>query len=218
MMTPERWRNTASYLCETFGREDSTLAALREAARARGLPDIAVTAEVGRLLELLVRTTAARTVVEVGTLGGYSAVWMARALAPGGRLITIEIDAERAALARSSFARAGLGDCIEVRHGAALQVLPGLVAELPPLDVVFLDAVKVEYLGYFQAVRHRIAPAGLVLADNALGASSWWIDDVGHPDREAMDEFNRTLVADATFDVAAVPVREGLLIARKRST
>jgi predicted O-methyltransferase YrrM len=218
-MTPERWHYTSRYLQEIFGREDALLAELRTEATTAGLPDIAVSADVGRMLDLLVRTTRARTLIEVGTLGGYSALWLARAMHPEGRLFAIEIDADRAAFARRWFDRAGVGDRVEVVIGAALDVLPSLIARCHShVDVVFLDAVKEEYPAYFELVRDAIAPGGLLLADNVLGSSSWWIDQESNPTRIAVDAFNRAVVADTRFDVAAVPIREGVLIARRRET
>jgi caffeoyl-CoA O-methyltransferase len=217
MMTPSRWTATQDYLRDVFGREDPLLAELRAEADRAGLPPIAVSADVGRLLDLLVRTTAARAVLELGTLGGYSAIWLGRALAPGGRLVTVEIDPARAAFARRFLARAGLADRVTVMEGAALDVIPAALGALGgALDVAFLDAVKTEYPAYLAALRGHIAPGGLLLADNVLGSSRWWIDDVGHPDRDAVDAFNRALAADPAFDVAAVPLREGVLVARRR--
>ncbi len=217
-MDDGRWRRTSAYLQDVFGREDEALAALREAARAEGLPDIAVSSEVGRLVQLLTRTTRARVAVELGTLGGYSGVWIARALAPGGRLYTVELDPAHAAFARRWFDRCGVGDRVEVLEGAALDVLPGLLARLgdASVDVAFLDAVKTEYPAYLALLADRIAPAGLLLADNALGSHSWWIDHEGDPSRDAVDVFNRALAADARFDVACVPAREGVTIGRRR--
>lgn len=215
-MDARRWQYTTDYLRAAFGREDDLLRDLREDAKAQGLPDIAVSADVGRLLQLLTRATAARTVVELGTLGGYSAIWMARALAPGGRLVTLELDPARADFARGWFQRAGLGDRIEVVVGAALDTLPGVLASCGPVDVAFLDAVKTEYPKYFELLRGAIAPGGMLLADNVLGSSVWWIDDEGDATRDAVDGFNRAVAADEAFDVAAVPLREGVLIARRR--
>ncbi len=216
MMTPERWQYTNDYLRAVFGREDPLLAELREAARTTGMPDIAVSADVGRLLQLLVRTTRARAVVELGTLAGYSALWMARALAPGGRLVTIELEPARADFARGWFERAGVADRVEVVVGPALERLPGVLDALGEVDVAFFDAVKTEYPEYFRAVRDRVAPGGLVLADNVLGTTGWWIDAEGNATRDAVDGFNRAVAADEGFDVAAVPIREGVLVARKR--
>lgn len=217
MMTPERWSATQDYLRTTFGREDPLLTELCADARREGLPDIAVSADVGRLLHLLVRTTAARAVLELGTLGGYSAIWMARALSPGGRLVTLELDPRRAAFARRWFDRAGLGDRVTVLEGPALETIPAALAALGgALDVAFFDAVKTEYPAYLAALRGHIVSGGLLLADNVLGSSAWWIDQVGHRDRDAVDVFNRAIASDPDFDVAAVPLREGVLMARRR--
>lgn len=218
-MTPERWERTGEYLREVIGRDDDVLTALRAAAKSEGLPDIAVSSEVGRLLLLLARTTRGKTFLELGTLGGYSGVWLARGLAPGGRLTTVEIDPKHAAFARGWFERAGVADRVEVVEGAALEVLPKLTASMAPgsVDLVFLDAVKTEYPDYLRAVRDLVAPGGLLIADNALGSSVWWITDEGGESRDAVDRFNRALAADDAFDVAAVPVREGVLIARRKA-
>lgn len=216
-MTPERWSATQEYLRTVFGREDALLTELREEAKREGLPDIAISAEVGRLLQVLVRTTKALAVLELGTLGGYSAIWMARALAPGGRLVTVELDPARAAFARRYFERAGLAEQVTVLEGPALTVIPAAIEALGgALDVAFLDAVKTEYPAYLRALRDHIAPGGMILADNVLGTTSWWIDQAGQRDRDAVDAFNRELSTDPTYDVAAVPIREGVLIARRR--
>jgi len=216
-MTPERWRYTADYLKRVFGAQDDHLAGLMDDAVAAGLPDIAVSADVGRLVMLLTSMTRGRLAVELGTLGGYSAIWLARGLAPDGRLITVEPEPKHAAFARAQLARAGLASRFEVREGEGIPVLEALAGELAPgsVDVVFLDAVKTEYPDYFRLARPLLAPGGLLIADNVLGAGDWWIDDEGHPSREATHRLNETLAADPDFEAVAVPLREGLLIARR---
>jgi caffeoyl-CoA O-methyltransferase len=216
-ITPQRWRFTADYLREVFGKEDAALVELTRDAAREGLPPIAVTAEVGALLQLLASTTAGRAGLELGTLGGYSAIWLARGLAPSGRLITVEAEPRHADFAERQFARAGLAQRVEVVRGTALEVLPSLAARLGPrsLDLVFIDAVKSEYSAYFEQVKPLIAPGGLLLADNVLGSGRWWIDQLDDPDRQAVDQFNRTVAADPDFLSATVPIREGLLIARR---
>lgn len=218
LMDDDRWRRTGAYLQEVFGREDELLRDLRAAAKAAGLPEISVSSDVGRLLDLLVRTTRAKRIVEFGTLGGYSGVWLARALAPGGKLTTVEIDPARAEFARGWFERAGLGDRVEVVVGAALDVLPSILKGIAPgeLDVAFVDAVKTEYPAYFEALRGHIGPGGLYIADNALGSMSWWIDQEGVPDRDGVDRANRMAADDPDFDAACVPIREGVMVARRR--
>jgi len=218
-MTPDRWRATCAYLDDVFGTEDEQMRTLMTRAVAAGLPDIAVSASVGHLLMVLAKTAGARTIVEVGTLGGYSGIWLARGLVPGGRLITIEAEPRHAAFARAEFGRAGLGDRVEVREGKGLEVLPALVEELGEgsVDLVFLDAIKTEYPGYLPHAKTLLRPGGLVTADNALGGG-WWIDDApgSNESRDAADRFNRLVAGDADFDAACVPIREGVLIARKR--
>ncbi len=216
-MTAERWRYTTDYLERVFGAQDERLAGLRERAAARGLPDIAVSAPVGRLLALLTSMTRGRFAVELGTLGGYSAIWIARALAPGGRLVTFEPNGAHADFAEEELAAAGLADRVEVRREPGVEGLERLAGELAPgsVDVLFLDAVKTEYPEYFRRARALIAPGGLVIADNVLGSSRWWIDHEGDADREGAHALNAMLAADPEFEAVAVPIREGVLIARR---
>jgi predicted O-methyltransferase YrrM len=223
-MTPERWTFTRDYLVDTFGAQDEQLQTLTPRAVAAGLPDIAVSADVGRLLLLLTRMTGggggARLALELGTLAGYSGIWIARGLSPGGKLITIESEPRHADFAQREFESAGLSGAVDVRRGAALRVLEDLASEIgsATIDFVFIDAVKREYPEYFQAIRPLIAPGGLLVADNVLGSHSWWIDEPAgrNPDRDGADRFNRLVAADPGFEAAAVPLREGLLIARRR--
>lgn len=221
-MTPQRCSSTRDYLRTVFGHQDPQLQTLMTRAVAAGLPDIAVAPEVGRLIKLLVSTTRARLAIEVGTLAGYSGIWLTRGLSPfppTGRLITIEPNRTHADFAQREFQTAGLADRIQIRRGTGLQVLPQLARELGPggVDVVFLDAVKAEYPDYFQAIRSTIAPGGLLIADNALGSSSWWIDAPAgsNPDRDGADRLNRTLAEDPDFEAAGIPLGHGLLVARR---
>lgn len=216
-MNDARWRYTSRYLRETFGRPDAQLAGLMDRAVAAGLPDIAVSADVGRLLTLLTSMTQGRLAVELGTLAGYSAIWLARGLSPGGKLISVEPVPKHADFAERELADAGLTDVVEVRRETGLESLARLSDELPEgaVDVLFLDAVKSEYPAYFEAARALIAPGGLVLADNALGSSQWWIDHEDHADRIGADTLNRMLADDPDFEAVALPIREGVLVARR---
>lgn len=216
-MTPPRWQATTDYLNDVFGAPDDQLRTLMPRAIEAGLPDIAVDASVGRFLMLQVSLTGARTVVEVGTLAGYSAIWLARGLAEGGRLYTIEAEPAHAAFARAELESAGLADRVEVIDGAGLDELPRLVDRLGPgsIDVLFLDAIKTEYQGYLDAALPAMGTGSLVIADNALGGS-WWIDEPAGSSatRDAVDAFNRRVAGDPRFEAACVPIREGVLIAR----
>jgi predicted O-methyltransferase YrrM len=213
-MTPERWKYLGRYSKELFGSQDDHLATMMDEAVAAGLPDISVTADVGRLLMILTSLTPGRLAIEVGTLAGYSGIWIARGLSDTGRLITIEFEPKHAEFARRQFERAGVGGAVEVRVGAGIEILSGLGDELAPgsVDVLFLDAVKTEYSDYFKLARPLIAPGGLVLADNVYATGAGWVDE-GH----GTDEFNRLVASDPDFETVAVPLRQGIMIARRNS-
>lgn len=217
-MTPPRWEYTCRYLRDVFGHEDDQLASLMPKAVKAGLPDIAVSGDVGRLLKVLTSMTRGRLALEVGTLGGYSGIWIARGLADNGRLVTIEAEPKHADFAREQFQEAKLSDRVEIRCGKATDLLPPLVQELGEgsVDVVFLDAVKQEYPIYWEEVRPLIASGGLIIADNVLGSGSWWIDDEDDADRIAADRFNRLVVNDPEFEAVGLPIREGVLVGRRR--
>lgn len=216
-MNDARWQATGRYIREVFGASDAHLAGLSARAKDAGLPDIAVSPDVGQLLSLLMKATPARCAIELGTLAGYSAIWLARALSDGGRLYTVELDPLHADVAERELTAAGVADRVDVVRGAALDVLDGLGDRLGPasVDFAFIDAVKTEYPGYLEKLRPLIKVGGMLVADNVLGAGEWWIDDDKHPSRQAVDTFNRALASDPDFDAALVPLREGLLIARR---
>jgi len=219
-MTPSRWSSTCSYLQQVFGHEDNQLRTLMPRAIAAGIPDIAISSDVGRLLKLFASMTGdgrgAQTIIEVGTLAGYSTLWLARGLNPAGKLITIEIEPKHAAFAAAEFKKAGLSDRIDQRLGPALEVLPKLAKELGPnsIDLAFIDAVKTEYPAYLSHLKPLLRPGGLFLADNILG-SSWWIDQLHDPLRNTVDGFNRTVASDPDFETAGLPIRQGIMVARK---
>lgn len=199
------------YITALFARDDDVLAALREAADREGLPPISIGAVTGRLLQVLLSAVRAERVLEVGTLGGYSAIWMARALPRSGRLVTIEIDERHADFARRYFTRAGLDDRIEVRVGRALDVLPAFDGER--FDVVFLDADKEPLPTYLDWSLRLLRPGGLLIADNAL-----WGGRVLDPTTEdegtrGIREFNRRLATDERVRGTIIPVGDGLAVA-----
>ena len=136
-----RWAAADDYLVKTLVGVDEVLEAASAASREAGLPDIAVAPNQGKLLHLLASSIGAAKILEVGTLGGYSTIWLARALPPSGSLVTLEYAPEHAAVARKNIERAGLSDRVEVIEGAALDTLPGL-ADRGPFDFVFIDADK----------------------------------------------------------------------------
>lgn len=212
VMTDERWRFLLDYPRRVFGREDPQLDTLLERSISAGLPPIAVSHGAGQLLKLLVSLTPGRHAIEVGTLGGFSGIWIARGLKPGGRLITVEYESLHAQFAEREFAKAGLSDRIRIVHGAALEVLPQVVADLgsKPVDFAFIDAVKSEYTAYFDILKPHLSSEAIVVADNVYGTGQGWIDE-----GFGTDEFNRHIAADEHFEATTVPVGGGLLIARK---
>lgn len=223
-MTDERWRGTCAYLREVFGREDEALSRIMPRALEAGLPAIAVSPDVGRLLQILASMcgggAGANLALELGTLAGYSGSWIARGLAPGGRLITVEPEARHAEFARGAFEEVGVADRIEIRVEPALTALPALLARFGPgsFDLMFFDAVKTEYTRYFALAKPLLRPGGLLIADNTLGSGDWWIDSSpgASEQRDAIDRFNRLVAADEEFEAACVPLREGVMIARRK--
>ena len=138
-MNQPQWNAVDRYFSERLMAPDAALDAAVEASRQAGLPDIAVAPNQGKLLHLLARMHGAKRILEIGTLGGYSTIWLARALPPGGKLITLEYDPKHAEVARANLARAGLADRAEVIAGRALDTLPKLEG---PFDFFFIDADK----------------------------------------------------------------------------
>jgi len=158
-----------AYIGGRFGAEDDALRAAREAMLREGLPQIAVSASQGKLIHVLALIHGARRILEIGTLGGYSAIWLARALPPGGKMVTLEIDPHHAEVARANVARAGLAETVEVRVGPGLGSLAAIAAAgEEPFDLVFIDADKDGYPEYLTASLPLLRGGGLLIADNVL--------------------------------------------------
>jgi predicted O-methyltransferase YrrM len=217
-MDEARWNSTNAYAREVYGVEPEHIRINREGADAAGLPTWAISPDLGRLLALLARTTQGRSALEIGTLGGYSALWLLEGMRPDGRMITLEYAEAHADYSEAEFARCGVGDRVDLRRGPALELLPAIVEELGPAsqDIVFIDADKTAYPDYYELTAELVVPGGLLLVDNIFGAGGAWIDDSDHPDARAIDRMNRRAAADARFDSAGVFVRAGLLVARRR--
>ncbi|HEY0364772.1 MAG TPA: O-methyltransferase [Solirubrobacteraceae bacterium] len=170
---PDRWTAVDRYLADRLLEPDAALDAALEASAAAGLPAHGVSPTQGRLLELLARIQGARTILELGTLGAYSTIWLARALPPGGRLVTLELDAGYAEVARANLARAGVADVVEVRVGPARDTLAALAAEgHDAFDLVFIDADKAGNAEYLAAALGLSRPGTLIVADNVIRGGS----------------------------------------------
>jgi predicted O-methyltransferase YrrM len=168
-MSQEKWTAVDSYIDQKLLRPDPLLDAAVEASVAAGLPALAVTASQGKLLYLLAQMQGARSILEIGTLGGYSTIWLARALPRGGRLVTLEFEPKHAKVASANIARAGLGATVEVRVGAALQTLPQLAAEGgAPFDLIFIDADKENNVPYFTWALKLSRPGSVIIVDNVV--------------------------------------------------
>jgi predicted O-methyltransferase YrrM len=199
------------YISGLFGSEDELLASLREEADRTGLPPISISADEGRLLQVLLTSIRARNVLEVGTLGGYSAICMARVLPVGSRLVTIEMDEKHAEFARRYIERAQLGDRIEVRVGRALDVLPSFDGE--QFDAIFLDADKEPLPTYFDWALRLVRPGGLIIGDNALWGGRVYSADENDDRTRGVREFNRRMATDARVLGIIVPTHDGVAVA-----
>ncbi|MFI5747951.1 O-methyltransferase [Streptomyces sp. NPDC051644] len=168
-MTLAQWTEVDDYFNDLLVGPDEALDAAVEASDKAGLPAIQVAANQGKLLNLLARLQGARTVLEIGTLGGYSTIWLARALPEGGRLVTLEFDPECAEVARGNIERAGLADVVEIRVGRALDTLPELAEQgYGPFDIVFIDADKPSNPDYLAWSLKLTRPGSLIIADNVV--------------------------------------------------
>ncbi len=168
-MTNQLWTDVDRYLTDRLIPPDAALDAALATSATAGLPEIAVSPNHGKLLHLLAKIQGARKILEIGTLGGYSTIWLALALAPGGHLITLENDPRHADVARANLGNAGLGRIVQVRVGAALDTLPQLVAEgRGPFDLIFIDADKVNTPAYFTWALTLSRPGSLIVVDNVV--------------------------------------------------
>jgi predicted O-methyltransferase YrrM len=168
-MSEQTWGAVDEYLAEHLLGPDPELEAALRASAAAGLPPIAVTPSQGKLLHLLARSIGARAILEVGTLGGYSTIWLARALPQGGRLVTLEADPGYADVAAANIRNAGLQDAVQLRVGRAIDTLGQLAAEGgEPFDLVFIDADKRSTPDYFTWALELTRPGSLIIADNVI--------------------------------------------------
>lgn len=168
-MSQKQWTAVDDYLSAMLVAPDAALDATLTANSDAGLPEIAVAPTQGKLLMLLARAINARNILELGTLGGYSTIWLARALGKGGRVVTVEADMHHAKVARANFERAGLASVIDLRFGKAIEVLPKLAAEKPdPFDVVFIDADKQRIPDYFTWSLKLTRPGSIIIVDNVI--------------------------------------------------
>jgi len=206
------------YISGLFATEDDALRSARDEMSREGMPGISVSASEGKVLHILARIIGARRILEIGTLGGYSTIWLARALPPEGKLISLEIDTRYAEVARQNLKRAGVEEKVEIRVGPALKSLSRLTAEAEgPFDLVFIDADKDGYVNYLRKAMPLVREGGLVLGDNTLP------DAVLDPAAESgTKRYNAEVSARPDLNSILIPVLrsrgiDGLLISIKQS-
>jgi predicted O-methyltransferase YrrM len=200
----EQWTAVDRYLTDLFVPPDPLLEQALEASAAAGLPEIQVAPNQGKLLQLLAQLQGARAILEIGTLGGYSTIWLARALPPGGRLVTLEINPKHAEVARANIARAGLAGVVDVRLGQAQATLSQLVAESSgPFDLIFIDADKPGYPDYFTWALKLSQPGSLIIADNVVRRGAVVNAGSSDADVQGVRRFNELVVAEARVSATA---------------
>ncbi|MEV7709601.1 O-methyltransferase [Streptomyces sp. NPDC088270] len=204
-MTLARWTEVDDYFNGLLVGPDEDLDAAVENSDAAGLPAIQVAANQGKLLNLLARLQGARTVLEIGTLGGYSTIWLARALPEGGRVVTLEADPAYAEVARANIERAGLADVVEIRVGRALDTLPELAAEgHGPFDVVFIDADKPSNPDYLAWSLKLTRPGSLIVADNVVRDGEVVDATSEDPKVQGVRRFTELVAAEPTLAATAL--------------
>jgi predicted O-methyltransferase YrrM len=204
-MSEEQWKAVDGYLSEQLVASDEALDAALGASAAAGLPAISVSPTHGKLLHLFARLVGARRILEIGTLGGYSTIWLARALTPEGQLITLEADAKHADVARANLRRAGLEGLVELRLGAALETLPGIAAEGGgAFDLIFIDADKQNIPYYFDWALRLARPGSLIVVDNVVRGGK--VVDAASSDRDVQGvrRFLEMLAAEPRVSATAI--------------
>lgn len=210
------------YIAGRYAREDSVQQELRRAALEQGLPPIHVSPTLGRILSLLVGISGARRILEIGTLAGNSAIWMARALPAGGTLLSLEREEKHAALARGFIEKAGLADRVTIRVGPALDSLAALTQE-PSFDLVFIDANKDDYPAYLEWALRLTRPGSLILADNVIRNGAVLETDPTDADVRAVQRYNDLVAHDPRLEAVILFTRnagdnlDGISVARVRA-
>ena len=200
----ETWDAVDAYISDQFLEGDPTLTATLAASKAAGMPPIQVSPLQGKLLMMLSRAMGARKILEIGTLGGYSTIWLARGLSDGGRLITLDHHAEYAEIARDNIANAGFGDRVEIRVGKALDTLPKLAEEdVGPFDLVFIDADKPNTPDYFDWAVDLSRPGSLIIVDNVVREGAVLEAESENPNVKGLREFYARAAADPRVTATA---------------
>ncbi|MFL5487836.1 MAG: O-methyltransferase [Gemmatimonadaceae bacterium] len=204
-MTDDLWTEVDHYFSRALLPDDPVLDAALESSAAGGLPAISVSPTQGRLLQMLAQIVGARSILEVGTLGGYSTIWLARGLSEGGRLVTLEVDPNHAEVARANVSRAGLGDVVEIQIGNALETLPKLSADRRgPFDLIFIDADKQNIPTYFEWALKLSHAGSLIIVDNVVRDGAVIDADGDDPSVQGVRRFVELVGAEAGVSATAI--------------
>jgi len=196
-MSQDVWTAVDAYIKSLLVPSDPAMEAALQASSDAGLPPIQVSPLQGKLLHVLAQACQARQILEIGTLGGYSTIWLARALPAGGRVVTLEADPKHAQVARANFTRAGLAGVIDLRLGAALETLPKLASEgRGPFDVIFIDANKSSMREYFEWALKLSRRGTMIIADNVIRKGAVMDAASPDPDVQGVRRFNERLAAE----------------------
>jgi caffeoyl-CoA O-methyltransferase len=209
----------SDYIVSVSVRDTPILARLRAETLAHPMAVMQISPEQGQFMALLVEMIGARRTLEIGTFTGYSALVVAAALPPDGRVITCDIDEKATAIARRYWAEAGLAEKIELRLGPAIATLDRLIADgqAGSFDFAFIDANKKEYAQYYERVLTLLRPGGLAAIDNVLWSGKVADPAATDPETEAIRAFNAELAGDSRVSISLVPIGDGLTLARKRA-
>lgn len=199
-MSEQTWRDVDRYIEQVVGASDAALESALSYSAEQGLPAISVSPAQGKLLHLLARSIGARRILEVGTLGGYSTIWLARALPPGGRLVTLELSEHHAAVASENLARAGVADAVEVIVGPAAETLRSLEGGV---DFVFIDADKPSNRLYVEAALRLTHPGSLIVVDNVVRRGAV-LDADGDENVQGVRRLNELLAAEPRLSATTV--------------
>jgi predicted O-methyltransferase YrrM len=203
-MSQQQWTAVDDYITSALLAPDEALDAARAASAAAGLPAIAVSPAQGKLLHLLARMMNARRILEFGTLGGYSTIWLARALPPDGRLITLESVRKHAEVARANIARAGLADLVDVRIGEALDTVPALAEAGEQFDLVFIDADKLHNADYFTWSVRLTRPGGVIIVDNVVRRGNVLDAHTADPDVQGVRRLIEVMAAEPSVSATTI--------------
>lgn len=210
-MTIDR-EQASQYIQTLFAQQDEAQAYALEDSQRQGLPAIQINPEEGRFIQLLVRASGGSKALEIGTLGGYSGIWIARGLSPGGKLFTLEKDPQHATVAKDHFHRAGVANLVDIRLGDAHTSLKDLAGEAP-FDFVFIDAEKIGYANYYSWAIEHLRIGGIIAAHNALRGGA--VYDLANQDESvlALRNFNQQVASDYRVLSSIYPAGDGTLVA-----